>query len=260
MVALKEMAVFDRRDALPKMLEPANDWTPRRTRIKRGDVVLMLGEPLPKIFLSTASEAELERFCINGCARYASDGYDGQAANDNDDWPLQKLLRTEGNAHCMALAERYRDLHDTAMQPTQLIGREPEDLYELQDRGKGGKWKGPKIVVGRRSNQSVAPAKMVAANDDTKKRAKPVPKAWHGDWPLLAAIDAKRELAVLRAKLAYVPKILDAFEWSVIDSLTLEKIGQLLGAGVKGAKGEARARIFDGFAIVDRHWRGARAA
>lgn len=250
-----DIPVFDRKNIESPIVDKEPDWTPRRTRVKRGDVVLMLGEPLPKIFLSTATEAELERFRLNGCAWYASEGYDGQAENDNEDWPLQKLLRTEANAHCLTLAERYRDLHDTAMQPTQMIGREPEDLYEVQNRDKEGKWKGPKVVTGKRSNQSVAPTRLVAANDDTKKRAAPVPKKWQGDWPILAAIDAKRELAIVRAKLAYVPKILDAFEWSVVDGLTLEEIGKRLGAGSKGAKGEARARVFDGFEIVDRHWR-----
>jgi hypothetical protein len=42
--------------------------------------------------------------------------------------------------------------------------------------------------------------------------------------------------------------------------MTLAEIGSRLGAGSKGAKGEARARIFDGFEIVDRHWRSQRAA
>lgn len=250
-----DVPVFDRKTTETPIIDQDCEWTPRHSRRKRGNVVLMDGDPLPRIFLSTATEAEFERFRRNGCAWYASEGYDGQAANDNEDWPLQKLLRTEGNSHCLALAERYRDLHDTAMQPTQMIGREPEDLYEVQNRDKHGRWKGPKIVTGKRSNQTVAPARMVAANEDTKKRAAPVQKKWNGDWPILAAIDAKRELAIVRAKLAYVPKIIDAFEWSVVDSLTLEEIGKRLGAGSKGAKGEARARVFDGFEIVDRHWR-----
>lgn len=105
-----------------------------------------------------------------------------------------------------------------------------------------------------------APRRIVMAGSETKTRAAPVPKKWNGDWPLLASIDAKRELAVLRHRLAYVAKILDAFEWAVVDSLTLAEIGARLGAGTKGAKGEARARIFDGFGIVDRFWRSQHAA
>lgn len=251
----KDTPVFDRRDTPTAIQLDDGEWSPRRTRMKRGDVVLMAGDPLPKIFLSVAPHDEVDRFRANGLAWYSSERFNGQAANDNEDWPLQKLLRTEKNDHCLYLAERYRDLHDTASQPTQLIGHEPEDLYEVQNRDKEGKWKGPKIVTGKRSNQSVAPARMVAANDDGKKRAAPVPKKWNGDWPILAAIDAKRELAILRYKLAYVPTILDAFEWSVVDGLTLDEIGKRLGAGSKGAKGEARARIFDGFGIIDRYWR-----
>jgi hypothetical protein len=250
-----DIPVFDRRDTPTAIQLDEGAWSPRRTRIKRGDVVLMAGDPLPKIFLSIAPREEVEQFRNNGTAWYSSERFDGQAANDNEDWPLQKLLRTEKNEHCLQLAVRYRDLYDTASQPTQLIGHEPEDLYEVQNRDKEGKWKGPKVVTGKRSNQSVAPARMVAANDDTKKRAAPVPKKWNGDWPILAAIDAKRELAIVRAKLAYVPTILDAFEWSVVDGLTLDEIGKRLGAGSKGAKGEARARIFDGFGILDRYWR-----
>ncbi len=196
----------------------------------------------------------MRRWIRNGAAWYSSQWYSGQAANDNEDWPLQKLLRTEKNDHCLALAQRYRDLHDLAKLPTQLVGREPVDLYEVQNHGKDGRCKGAKVVTGKRANPAVPAQRIVVANDDTKKRAAPVPKAWTGDWPILAAIDAKRELAVVRAKLAYVPAILDAFEWSAIDGETLEEIGRRLGAGSKGAKGEARARIFDGFGILDRYW------
>lgn len=194
----------------------------------------------------------------NGAAWYSSQWSSGQEANDNEDWPLQKLLRTEKNEHCLNLAVRYRNLHDTATMPTQLVGREAVDLYVIHSKDEEGRDKGPKVVTGKRANIDTPPRRAAVTSDETKKRAAPVPKAWTGDWPVLAAIDAKREIALLRAKLAYVPTIIDAFEWSVVDGLTLEAIGKRLGAGSKGAKGEARARIFDGFGIVDRHWRGQR--
>ena len=257
----EELPVFDR-GATPTVIHTTcEEWQPPRKANRegrsRGDVVLMNGEPLPKIFLSVASASEVELFCRNGQAWYASQDYRSQHANDNDDWPLQKLLRTEGNDACLALAERYRDLHNTATQPVALVGREPVDLYEVQNRGKDGRWKGPKMVVGKRANVDTAPTRAVGSTEETKKRAAPVPRKWQGDWPILAAIDARRELAYLRGKLGFVPKILDAFEWAVCDGLTLAEIGQRLGAGSKGAKGEARARIFDGFEIVDRYWQHA---
>ncbi|MGL3605759.1 hypothetical protein ACSV9I_04540 [Rhizobium sp. G187] len=190
--------------------------------------------------------SDIDAFRQRGVAVYSSSFHEPQAANDNQDWPLAKLLRTERNDHCLALAERYRDLHDTATRPTELVGKEANNLYLVQNVDEEGKLKGAKVLKGKKAVVDVQPRRNLAA---------PVPKKWQGDWPILAAIDAKRELAIIRAKLAYVPKILDAFEWSVVDNLTLEEIGKRLGAGSKGAKGEARARVFDGFEIVDRHWR-----
>lgn len=234
-LAENEIPVFDRRDTLPEIIEPITGWTPPRTNHVRG-VSVRLDSDGPTIEWRTAAQA----------ARITSSKYSGQAANDNQDWPLAKLLRTEGNGDCLALAERYRDLHDTATRPTQLVGKEADNLYMVENVDQDGKSKGVKVLKGKKASVDVQPRRNMAA---------PVPKKWNGDWPILAAIDAKRELAIIRAKLAYVPKILDAFEWSVLDSLTLEEIGKRLGAGSKGAKGEARARVFDGFEIVDRYWR-----
>jgi hypothetical protein len=184
----------------------------------------------------------------------------GKHANDNNDWPLAKLLRTERNDACLALAERYRALCDTATMPTQLIGREATNLFLVHREDDNGKSKGVKVVRGRKADLDTPAKRIVMAGTDGRPNAVPVPKKWNGDHAILAAIDARRELAILRARLAYVPKILDAFEWAVCDGLTLEAVGKRLGAGSKGAKGEARARIFDGFEIVDRFWRGRRRA
>lgn len=235
-LTVTEIPVFDRRHTLTSIIDDHTEWMPPRATVPRG-VVVKLGEDGPTIEWRTAAQA----------ARITSNKYSGQVANDNQDWPLAKLLRTEGNGECLALAERYRDLHDTATRPTQLVGKEADDTFHLVQRlDKDGKPKGLKVVTGKKATVDTQPS---------RNRAAPVPKKWNGDWPILAAIDAKLELAIIRAKLAYVPKILDAFEWSVLDSLTLEEIGKRLGAGSKGAKGEARARVFDGFEIVDRHWR-----
>lgn len=235
--------VFDRRDALPTLVDGTDDWQPTRTRIRARGVTVRLPSDGPSV----------ERRLALHAVWASSNRYSGQAANDNQDWPLAKLLRTEKNEHCLALAERYRDLHDTAETPL-LAGREAADLYVVHNSDKEGRDKGVKVITGRKANMDTAPRRIVMAGSETKTRAAPVPKKWNGDWPLLASIDAKRELAVLRYRLGYVGKILDAFEWAVVDSLTLAEIGARLGAGSKGAKGEARARIFDGFGIVDRFW------
>lgn len=247
----KETPVFDRRYMLPAIINEG-EWAPRRTNRAPG-VTVRLPTDGPSLQWRLDAQA----------ARLTSNRYRGQAVNDNADWPLQKLLRTERNETCLDLAIRYRDLHDMATRPCQLIGRETDNLYVVHNQDEEGKDKGPKVVTGKKANIDTPARRSAIAGDETKKRASPVPKAWTGDWPMLAAIDAKRELAFLRAKLAYVPAILDAFEWSVVDGETLEEIGKRLGGGSKGAKGEARARIFDGFGIVDRFWRqgaGRRAA
>lgn len=248
MTALKndDVPVFDRRDTLPAILDTDTDWAPPRKHARRGVTIRMAGDPCRSFAWDRASEAERELWRHNGAAVYLAQWYDGQAANDNEDWPLQKLLRTEKNDHCLALAERYRAVHDIAMRPTALLGRDPADLYLVQNVDREGNHKGPKVITGKNATVDTQPA---------RNRAAPVPKAWAGDAALNATIDAKRELAIVRGKLAYVPAILDAFEWSVVDGLTLEETGKRLGAGSKGAKGEARARIFDGFGIVDRYWR-----
>lgn len=244
-----DVPVFDRRDTLPALVDSTEEWQPARTHIKVRGLTVKLQNDGPDIGWRLEAQA----------ARISSNRFRGQHANDNEDWPLAKLLRTEKNDHCLALAERYRDLHDTAETPL-LIGREATDLYVVHNVDENGKDKGAKVVTGRKANIDTPSRRSVAASDETKKRAAPVPKKWQGDWPLLASIDAKRELAILRYRLAYVPKILEAFEWAVVDGLTLAEIGERLGAGSKGAKGEARARIFDGFGIVDRFWRSQTAA
>lgn len=243
------MPVFDRRDRLPEIRDTPSDWAPTRSK-KLPGVSFRLANDGPDVGWRLDAQA----------ARLTSNNYSGQAANDNQDWPLQKLLRTEGNEHCLTLSQRYRDLHDTATRPCQLVGREAQDLYVAHNEDEDGRDKGHKVVTGRKANIDTPSRRAIIASDECKKLAAPVPKKWNGDWPLLAAIDAKRELAVMRAKLAYVPSILDGFEWAVIDGLTLEAIGKRLGAGSKGAKGEARARIFDGFGIVDRYWQVKRRA
>lgn len=232
----KDIPVFDRCDTPTAIQLDEGAWSPGRTSVRVAGLPVFLVNDGPSIEWRLTAQAK----------RLSSNRFNGQAANDNEDWPLQKLLRTEKNDHCLQLANRYRDLHDTASRPTQLIGKECDNLFLVENHDEEGRPKGVKVVTGKKAQVDTQPRRNMAA---------PVPKKWNGDWPILAAIDAKRELAIVRAKLAYVPAILDAFEWSVVDGLTLDEIGKRLGAGSKGAKGEARARVFDGFGILDRYWR-----
>ncbi len=241
--------VFDRRDTMPAIMDEHEDWTAR------------LSFTIPGVRVSLPSDGpDLEWRLEAQAARLTSNLYSGQHDNDNQDWPLAKLLRTERNDHCLQLAERYRAIHDLATMPVELVGREAENLYMVTNEDADGESKETKVVKGRKANVETAPSTKATATDTTRKLATPVPKQWNGDRLLLAAIDARRELAYLRGKLAFVPAILEAFEWSVVDGLTLEGIGKRLGAGSKGAKGEARARVFDGFGIVDRYWHHRRRA
>lgn len=239
-VMIQETPVFDRGNIPTSIVDSQTEWQPARVRMAAPGVSLRLDNDGPQIEWRRAAQE----------ARLSSNAYSGQASNDNEAWPLQKLLRTEGNDHCLALAERYRAVHELATVVVHLVGQDPSDLYVLHEQDDEGRTKGVKKVKGKKADIVTFP----------RTPSGPIARAWNGDWRMLASIDAKRELAFLRGKLAYVPKILDGFEWAVVDSMTLEEIGKRLGAGSKGAKGEARARIFDGFGIVDRFWQEARAA
>jgi hypothetical protein len=232
-------------------LEPATpEWSPPCSSTSRGQLCFRYGLDGPSIDWRLDAQA----------ARLTSNRHRGQASNDNIDWPLQKLLKAEGNDHCLALAERYRDLWNAANMPCQLVGKDiADDLYVLGDRrldASTGKFidKGVKAVTGKRAQVDVAPKRAVAADPDkTKRRAKPVPRAWHGDWPLLHHIDASRELAAAQGALGMLR---DGFEAAVCHGETLEAIGRDHGAGnKKGAAGGGRVLVFLGLQAVDEFWR-----
>jgi len=249
---ISDVPVMDRRDMTPAIVSAQGEWNPPRIRMKvRGVHVACPGD---------RPWYTVEEFIARGKAWYSSNRYSGQACNDNIDWPLGKLLKTEGLDYHLALAERYRDLHDLATMPFELRGTEPNDLYVLENVDMDGRRKGIKKLTGKKASVATEPTRKILPGDGMKRLSAPVPKKWNGDLPLLAKIDAGRDIAFLRGKLGFVPKILDAFEWAVIDGWTLAEIGKALGAGSKGGKGEARARIFDGFDIVDRYWLRPKAA
>ena len=201
----------------------------------------------------------LEHFVKSGQAWYSSNRYSGQAANDNQDWPLAKLLRAEGNDYLLRLAERYRDMYEAANRPCELRGKDMADNVYLMadmrlDESTGHlENKGPKKVKGKKARlDTPATRAAIADPDKTKKRAKPVPKKWQGDWPLLHKIDASRELVDAQAALGWLR---EAFEAAVCHGETLEAVGRDHGVGNKtGAKGAGRALVYLGLQCVDEFW------
>lgn len=243
--------IFDRAQELPKLLDDHDGgWTGARISGPKGVPVFRYG-------LDGPSDDHRIRA---GQAWYSSSRHRGQAANDNKDWPLGKLLRAENNDHCLALAERYRDMWNAANMPCDIVGRDLADNVYLMHRtdldASTGKLadKGLKKVKGKKAQLDVAPKRAVAADPDkTRQRAKPMPKKWNGDWPLLHHIDASRELAAAQGALGWLR---EGFEAAVCHGETLETIGRSHGAGnKKGAAGGGRVLVYLGLQCIDEFWR-----
>jgi hypothetical protein len=234
---------------LPRLVAKRGEWCPPRQTAKRGQTVFRFGIDGPSI----------EHRIRAGVSFYSSGRYRGQHTNDNQDWPLKKLLHTEGNHHCLALAERYRSLYDAANDPHDLIGKDLADNIYLMSRTDLDEstghltGKGVKKVTGKKARlDEPATRSVVADPDKTKKRAKPIPRKWNGDWPLLHHIDARRELARAQAALGWLR---EAFEAAVVGSATLEAIGRSHGIGNEtGAKGGGRVLVFLGMQAIDEFW------
>ncbi|RWE25230.1 MAG: hypothetical protein EOS41_12340 [Mesorhizobium sp.] len=241
--------VFDRGRELPKLVDDLSDWTPPRIRAPKGVAVFRFGLDGP----STDSRIKA------GQTWYSSSRYSGQHANDNKDWPLGRLLRTENNDHCLALAERYRAMYDSANEPVELVGKDlAENIYLMSDMRLDESTgelvdKGPKKVSGKKARLDVQATRAVAADPDkTKRRAKSIPRKWNGDWPLLHAIDCRRELSAAQSALGWLR---EAFEAACVGGETLESIGRAHGVGNQaGAKGAGRALVFLGLQCLDEFW------
>lgn len=242
--------VFDRGRELPRLVEPLTEWAPPRLSVKvRGNPVFRYGADGPSP----------EHSIRAGQAWYSSGRYSGQLANDNKDWPLAKLLRAENNDYLLRLAERYRAMYGAANDPCDLIGRDIADniylMADLRIDDSTGKTinKGLKKVTGKKARLDTQATRAVAADPDkTKKRAKPMPKQWNGDWALLHHIDAGRELAELQAALGWLREALEA---AVVGGETLEVIGRDHGVGNQaGAKGAGRALVYLGLQCIDEFW------
>lgn len=254
-----DLAVFDSARELPRLFDKRGDgeWRGASVRAPRGHLYFRYGMDGPPLQWRQEAQA----------ARLTSNRYSGQHANANKDWPLGKLLRAEGNDHCFALAERYRTMYDAACEPSALVGRDLADnIYMMADMRLDESTgelvnKGTKRVTGKKARLDVQATRAVAADPDkTKRRAKPIPRKWNGDWPLLHAIDCRRELAAAQSALGWLRESLEA---ACIGGETLEIIGRAHGVGNQaGAKGAGRALVFLGLQCLDEFWRkpGRRAA
>jgi hypothetical protein len=246
---ITDTPVFDLARELPPLLDAKDGWSPPRVTGPRGIPVFRFGSDGP------SEEHRIDA----GKAWYSSGRFSGQAANDNIDWPLAKLLRAEGNDYLLKLAERYRDMWNAANMPRDLVGRHmANNIYLMADMRLDSasgdlKNKGLKKVVGKKARLDEAPKRSVAADPDkTKKRAKPIPKPWQGDWPLLHAIDCSRQLVEVQTALG---PIRAGFEAAVVSGETLEAVGRDHGVGNKtGAKGAGRALVYLGLQTLDEFW------
>jgi hypothetical protein len=249
---MKDRPVFDVAQELPKIVDDHDgEWVPRSVTVTvRGKPYFRYGSDCPSP----------DHRIRAGQAWYSSGRYSGQAVNDNVDWPLQKLLKAEGADYHLRLAERYRDMWNAAHMPHDLVGRDLADnvylMAEIEEDGSTGarKNKGVKKVKGKKARlDETAKRAVVADPDKTKKRAKPIPKKWQDDWPLLHHIDCNRELAEAQAALG---PIREAFEAAVVFGEKLETIGREHGVGNQtGAKGAGRALVMLGMQAVDEFWR-----
>ncbi|RLP22178.1 hypothetical protein [Mesorhizobium sp. YM1C-6-2] len=245
--------IFDIAREMPRLVDDPDDIDPVQAPTRqrpRGALCFRYGADGPTVDWRVDAQA----------GRLTSNRFSGQAANDNLDWPLAKLLRAEGADYHLSLAERYRDLWNAANMPHDLVGRDLADNVYLmveieEDESTGARRnKGVKKVVGKKARLDVAATRAVAADPDkTKRRSKPIPKKWTGDWPLLHAIDCGRELASAQTALGWLR---EAFEAAVVFGATLESVGRGHGVGNKaGAKGAGRALVMLGLQCVDEFWR-----
>lgn len=250
MKAANDTPVFDVAREAPRFMDALGDWSPPRISRTVGIPVFRYGSDGPSVEHRVKAQE----------AWITSSRYSGQLSNDNLDWPLGKLLRAENNDHLLRIAERYRDLYHAAKEPTELRGKDLADNIYLmsdirEDESTGAREnKGLKQAKGKKARLDMPATRAVVADPDkTKKRGKPIPKQWLGDWPLLHAIDSRRELALAQAALG---PLRDSFEAACVGGDTLETIGRDHGVGNKtGAKGGGRALVYLGLEVLDEYWR-----
>lgn len=248
----KEIAVFDRAHMPPaKLVETPHQLVEDDTPIGRrqrtpGERQAARDRVAAKLAVETARTSIIKR----GIAIHQSAGqleHHLDHANDNQDWPLAKFLRTEKRYAALMVAERYRKLHDAATNDSMLSGKSyggELDAAHRRDLDEStGKLidKGERIARGKDRDITVLPGGAVPA------------KKWQGDNVINARIDAILELAVLRGKMG---RCLHYFEMAVVGTATLEEVGNEYGIrNEKGATGSGRALVDIGLDNAARHWR-----
>jgi hypothetical protein len=165
-------------------------------------------------------------------ARLSSMNWNG-AANDNENSPLLKALRTDKRDSDVAMVQRYRKLVQDCL--AEIRGQAIEgDMYPARRLDLDGNvFKGD--IVLKAGRHAALPA--ADPSIETRKLSKPIPKKWEGDRAINNAIDARAVIAELRASLG---PLVDVFEDAALGSTTLEKIGERRGVKVKaGIAGKA---------------------
>lgn len=261
-----DVPVFDRRGttiaASVELETQAGDWTPPKTRVRAPGVKIAFPGDKPSQTIKPHSNPDdlkpedIDAFIAQGAAWYSSNRFDASHDNDNQDWPLAKLLKTENETDKLVLAIRYRQLHNATSANIQLVGKDMADnIYllhrsELDESTGRMKYKEVKEVTGRKANVERSAKRVVTFKG--KGMATPVAKKFVGDAPLINKIDAEAELARLRSRLGLVCA---AFEAAVVEGRTLQQIGQDHGVGnPKGASGAGRALVFLGLAELAKCW------
>lgn len=222
------------------------EWAPRRQRVRRGREVYLPGD-----------RPDPHRLAYIVQQRLLSDAAGEPRDAENDNWPLAKVLRRDGLLAELALAERYRAIHDAACMPVELVGRDPGELrvaarLDLDESTGTLRDKGVRCARGgNHPNLDHEPLRALRTSpDQPRAAAKAAARRWQGDNPLLAKIDAQEELHLLRMELGWLA---DAFESAVVDGDRLEDIGRRYGAG-QAAGGAGRALVMLGLKAMAAHW------
>jgi len=171
--------------------------------------------------------------------------WDGKADNDNIAWPLAKALLAEGRHDLLKYAMRYRQIEASATGEAGLRGEALQREAVGPDRDARVMDNGDIVYRGAKK----LTAQRFAAQPPTHNHDK-VGAPWNGDDTAIAAIDAKKMLPRLRARLG---AIVEPFEELVLHGATLAKAGRAMGVGNDlQAGGAARAIAHVGlFAVAD---------
>lgn len=179
--------------------------------------------------------------------------WDGKAANDNIAWPLAKALLAEGNKELLKYAIAYRRIYTLAKSEAVLGGSAPEremnlDRYVYEDK-ETGEQKYNNVRKRQSADVDIPPTRKKPTDSlEPSGNGSSVTKPWNGDKPVNDMIDAKRQLAILQARLGHLAEPL---EMAVVDGATLEAVGNSCGiANRAGSMGAGRAIIHMGLITV----------